>query len=203
MPVGATYRIEQWPGEVISFNQRLEVKECPTCHIPYAIPEEMANRMRKFNAAEYPKNSAHCYCPNGHSVHNTGASEEYRERERLRAELAQAKRDMDGTLDELNRTEKERRRILKRIEAGVCTECNRTFQNLAAHMDKKHGHGPTGSLVTLTEVTFVHKQQGQQWQKGRGYIAVRCGAARIHSSKAAYRWKDVTCPDCRAREFGN
>lgn len=29
---------------------------------------------------------------------------------------------------------------LDRVEKGVCPECNRTFQNLARHMETKHSH---------------------------------------------------------------
>lgn len=81
------------------------------------------------------------YCPNGHSQHYVGESDADRFerlynaesqkllplRERLEAE----KRAHEKTVKKLKRTE-------KRAAAGVCPCCNRTFKQLAQHMESNH-----------------------------------------------------------------
>lgn len=43
----------------------------------------------------------------------------------------------------------EARRVQKRIHAGVCPHCNRTFQNLQSHMNSKHN----GEAAQIAETT--------------------------------------------------
>jgi hypothetical protein len=65
--------------------------------------------------------------------------------ERKARELAAEKQRKDAALARANAAEQARlkaerktKRIEKRIHAGVCPCCNRTFQNLARHMNTKH-----------------------------------------------------------------
>ena len=134
MPVGATYKINGWANEVVSFNYQLKVVVC-TCSITYAIPAEVVARLIRFNSHDYPQHYASTYCPNGHNWHYTGESPEAKTA-RERAEKAE--RALQWTQDELNTTKKTLKRTEKRIHAGVCPDCNRTFQNVARHMTTKH-----------------------------------------------------------------
>jgi DNA-directed RNA polymerase subunit RPC12/RpoP len=63
------------------------------------------------------------------------------ENEKLRRELAAEKQRKEAALARENeeRAAKEKlERKLKRVDRGVCPECNRSFQNLARHMKCKH-----------------------------------------------------------------
>jgi phage/plasmid primase-like uncharacterized protein len=65
--------------------------------------------------------------------------------QRTQEELAAERTRHQGTIARLNertaeleKAEKAAKRIRKRVQAGLCTCCNRTFQNLARHMASKH-----------------------------------------------------------------
>ena len=118
----------------------LVIEECCECHTRFAMSHAL-----KTQRLEDKKNF---YCPNGHGQHYTGKSEE----ERLTEQLAREKRlrgyteaTLTSTRDQLQATEYSLRshkaaktRIKNRIAAGVCPCCNRTFQNVAAHMVGQH-----------------------------------------------------------------
>lgn len=88
------------------------------------------------------------YCPNGHSQYFSGETEE----EKLRKDLAQQKKRTQWAEESrqhaIKREEQAQRKataykgvatkIKKRIGNGVCPCCNRTFQNLMAHIKTKH-----------------------------------------------------------------
>lgn len=92
------------------------------------------------------------YCPNGHSQHFSGVSEETRKRREAeaRAERAEAdakrqrearewaERQAKGANISAGLAKAKLRRVHERVHAGVCPHCNRTFKQLAAHMQTKH-----------------------------------------------------------------
>lgn len=85
------------------------------------------------------------HCPNGHTQHFTGESDEERAKRLLREEQARHQR----TLERANRIEAEKNKLerkLKRVDKGVCPQCNRTFANLTRHMSCKHGVGIDGKI---------------------------------------------------------
>ncbi len=181
--MATTYQIADERGVTFRNNGVLVTASCPTCHILYAIPKTLHDRARERSlASEYE--TLFVYCPNGHWWHYMGKNE----KQRLSDALAAQHRANDDLLDRLNVTERDRRRIVKRVTNGVCIECNRSFQNLERHMKTKHGHGPTGSLSAL----LVHKRQGQ-----RAGTSVKC-YARVALERTSYRWADVDCPKCLA-----
>lgn len=87
------------------------------------------------------------YCPNGH-----GQSYTESEADKLRKQLTdeklkreQAERDMEWARVAERKADAARAKVEKklrlqtrRIEAGVCPHCQRTFKQLAAHMKCKH-----------------------------------------------------------------
>lgn len=108
---------------------------CGNCGVTFAIPEAMR--------AEKERDGGSWYCPNGHSRVYTETAwvklEKERER-RLRAERqAQAARDLLAAEERSHAgTRGHLTRIKKRTAHGVCPCCNRTFQNVARHMETKH-----------------------------------------------------------------
>jgi NMD protein affecting ribosome stability and mRNA decay len=113
-------------------NARSTHIECCTCGIVFAVPENW--RAKKQETGTY------FFCPNGH-CQCYSESDVVRAKKLLEEEM---KRHMI-TLTRFNEAErakqditKELIRIKKRISAGVCPCCNRTFQQLARHMKTKH-----------------------------------------------------------------
>lgn len=107
-------------------------QRCCTCGVWFGVD--------RYLDVERRNNKTNFFCPNGHS-------QAYRESEadRLRKQLQQEQQKSameaasrrtaeDGRI----KAEKELKRIQARTNAGVCTCCNRTFQNLARHMKTKH-----------------------------------------------------------------
>ena len=114
---------------------------CCKCHIQFQVSREHSRQLR-ISGEDF-------WCPNGHMQHyKTGETEA----DKLRRELARAKQ-REAQLDDavrLARAQKEAAqraaaahkghvtRIKRRVSAGVCPCCNRTFENLARHMKAKH-----------------------------------------------------------------
>jgi hypothetical protein len=111
----------------------LETEECCNCGTLFAMPAILYRRARADAEVWF-------YCPNGHKQHYTET-----EVQRLRAKLDEQTRVATSALERARRAEEgeqkavdEAKRLKKRVQAGVCTCCNRTFQNLARHMKTKH-----------------------------------------------------------------
>lgn len=100
--------------------------ECHACGVAYSSP---VVRLRR-------KDGRNIWCPNGHAGCWTDT-----EAMRLRREL-DAERQRTAVERQMRFDEEARRAKLecklKRVERGVCPECNRSFANLARHMNCKH-----------------------------------------------------------------
>lgn len=114
--------------------RRFVVCDCGTCGVPYTVPEVRYQSMRT--------EGGFAHCPNGHAW---GWKEGTKQRDELRAErdrLKQALAQRDDEIAELRAAEanatQQHKRTMKRVHAGVCPCCNRTFKNLARHMASKH-----------------------------------------------------------------
>lgn len=150
MPVGTVYTIREW-NDQISFNGRLATESCPTCHIVFGFPEEMQRRALEYNLADHPRDHDTVYCPNGHPWSYTGDNSAL-QRAKRRAEKAE--QALQWTQDRLNATKAERDhaeakargykgalvKTQKRVAAGVCPYCNRTFtgSRIARHIATQH-----------------------------------------------------------------
>jgi hypothetical protein len=121
----------------------LEETTCCVCATVFAVDETiMANR--RFHAGNI-------HCPNGHSI---GWSES--EADKVRKQLAHKQKELEAEqqrvqmersmrIDAENaraRADKELKRVKKRVNAGMCPHCNRTFSQLARHMKCKHADEP-------------------------------------------------------------
>jgi hypothetical protein len=98
---------------------------CCSCSVLFAMPEVLRARLQRDGGS--------FYCPNGHAQHFTQS-----ETTRLRAKLDEAMRTNTQLAADLAAEQRERARITKRVSAGVCPCCNRSFANLARHMASKH-----------------------------------------------------------------
>jgi hypothetical protein len=131
------------------------VVACATCFVPFGISAELQEKRQNDHEA--------FYCPSGHDNYYSGPSQyERRAKEAEQAQLAaQAKLNEERHLrlvaeNALKKETQKRKKIEKRIAAGVCPCCNRTFEDLQKHMQTKHkGYAPigSGSAGSLTEAT--------------------------------------------------
>lgn len=143
-------------GMSLTVEQKLVTEECCSCHVLFAITDDF-QRARRRDKATF-------YCPNGHAQSYAGKTEEQKLREQLdeeRRKRQSAEQDRaywsDEAKEQRELAAKERRRasgykghatkLTKRVKAGVCICCNRTFQDLARHMATKH---PTLTPIELT-----------------------------------------------------
>lgn len=125
----------------INFNVTLTEINCGECGGTYAINE----RYRAQKAIDGGSwNCPYCKCGWGYSNNNENA--------KLKKELEQTKRSLEfhsrnataereareRTQRQLSATRGAKTRIVNRIKHGVCPCCNRTFQDLQAHMATKH-----------------------------------------------------------------
>lgn len=116
----------------------LEVHECPTCGVLHAVPTELVRYADRHRPC-FP-----IYCPNGHRWGKGGKSWEKRLAEaRDDAAVARAQRDQAEASAQAyrgaaTRARNERDRVAKRVKAGVCPCCHRTFKQLARHMARQH-----------------------------------------------------------------
>lgn len=107
---------------------------CCNCGIAFGMPSNLVRVLR-----DDPEKSF--YCPNGHGQHYREPRTEkqlkqaQQEAERLRTQLTQK----DSINAQLEGVIKRQKAKLDRVEKGVCPCCNRTFKNLARHMENKHG----------------------------------------------------------------
>lgn len=137
-------------GEQFNADTTLHVVDCPSCHVTYAIPQTFYEAAREHNSAANPNNYWAVCCPFGHSWHYTGLNQEQRlkqnlkwEREhaaRMAAQRDQARADAHAQKSAKTRFKNQRDRERKRAAAGVCPCCNRTFKQLARHMENQHPH---------------------------------------------------------------
>ncbi len=112
---------------------------CCGCTIEFYVPSNwLENKWRTGNSFR---------CPNGCNLSYGDTTEDKlrRERDRLKQQVAE-RDDRIRHEQNINETLKRSRaaaqgqvtKLKKRAKAGVCPCCNRTFQNLASHMNNKH-----------------------------------------------------------------
>lgn len=188
----AIMQVRQVTGVTVA----MYVEECFKCGVLFAFTEDYHQQRRRDRVA--------FYCPNGHGqVYRRSVEDALRDEVRSAQAAADAARAaLDAERQAHAETERDRRRIVKRVEAGLCINCRRSFENLADHMATEHGAGGHGSLGHIDTALVVHKRNGYSgWTRGAHY-SVRCGAARIPQARAAVRWDAVTCPTCLQRVTG-
>lgn len=113
--------------------------QCWACGIPFALTEQFVKVLTREHKG--------FYCPKGCHL-GFGQSEEDKLKKQLSAERAkhdQTKASRDSAREECETLERSRNavrghltRVKNRVGNGVCPCCNRTFKNLARHMNSKH-----------------------------------------------------------------
>lgn len=102
------------------------------CGTPFALPAELLKAAR---------NSGHTiYCPHGHTVvwKETEETRLRRERDRLKQREAMLEDEARQARERAEKAEKDAKRLKKRMSAGTCPCCQRTFSNMATHMKRQH-----------------------------------------------------------------
>lgn len=113
--------------------------ECYKCHVLFGMTEDFNRRAHETGTT--------FYCTNGH-----GQSYCETENARLKKQVEAAKAEVESwkarneqkaralvSRDHVIRAERgAKTKLKKRIAAGLCPCCNRTFQNLAGHMKGQH-----------------------------------------------------------------
>jgi hypothetical protein len=116
----------------ISEQIKLETVPCCSCGVIFAAPVGLVAARRKDGAT--------IYCPNGHSL-SWGESDADRLRKQLSAAITREQSERDQRLAserEREKLEAAQARLRRRVKAGTCPCCKRTFKQLAAHMHNKH-----------------------------------------------------------------
>ena len=114
----------------------LWVTECRTCGVPFAFPRSLKENLWQ--------NGGYYSCPNGHRWGwNTGHQQDEIEKrqaeivrlqEIISVEQLRSRRLENDLLDKV----KEAKRLARRAKAGVCSQCHRSFINVAQHMATQH-----------------------------------------------------------------
>ena len=107
----------------------LVTTECCACGITFAVPRWWDQKRRATHEG--------FYCPNGHSLSYHAESDADRA---LRAKQAQAVAEARARelRAQLEQEQAKHARLKKRLTAGVCPCCQRTFTCLARHLKTKH-----------------------------------------------------------------
>lgn len=112
-------------GYAIQHSITLPTLTCCNCGVVFAMPDRLMANLRA--------SGDWFFYPSGHRQHFTQT-----EADRLRGLLEAANRRNTELVDEVARVRHEKKRIERRVSAGVCPCCNRTFVNLTRHMASKH-----------------------------------------------------------------
>jgi acetone carboxylase gamma subunit len=88
----------------------------------------------------YQEEAKSIYCSEGHSFHLTETkNKKLKNRiDALEGELAHERAQREAAEEAAMKETKERMRIEKRINAGLCPHCTRSFKNLKKHFESKH-----------------------------------------------------------------
>lgn len=128
-----TYMLSR--GDVVGTGvQSLVVEECGMCAVMFAFPEVLREKALADHSRSF-------WCPNGHKLYFQGKTEAQKIQERLDREREHSARlaaDRDQIQASLSATRGQVTKLKKRVAAGVCPCCGRTFQQLSRHMASQH-----------------------------------------------------------------
>jgi hypothetical protein len=108
--------------------------ECYSCGVPFQVTKQLNDYYLNH------RDKSFC-CPNGHSQHYIGKTEEQKLREALQWEKERRERaESRAKLEENSKRvyKGHLTRVRRRVSGGVCPCCNRTFVALQRHMKTKH-----------------------------------------------------------------
>jgi hypothetical protein len=132
--------------QLMAFGTQLHALQCGSCGVVHAIPE--------IKYAACLEEGGYWTCPNGHSRgYEKGRLEREavrRERDRLKQENARLEDEVAAARRETEKAQKKLKGHQRRVAAGVCPCCNRTFVKIAMHMKSKHPEFGQPNVVPLT-----------------------------------------------------
>ena len=108
--------------------------ECINCGVPIVAPSN-------FYEQRHSNHSLNFYCVNGHSQHYIGDTDAQKLQKLLDAEKSRhdtTKRWLENEQNSHRATRGTVTKLKKRVAAGVCPGCHRSFQDLKRHMKTKH-----------------------------------------------------------------
>ena len=118
----------------------MEVIECYKCSILFAVPRDFDKR-RLSDHDDF-------WCPRGHRQRYIGKTKEQKLQEQLEHKEVALEREREWKRHYQERSAHQERRASafkghltrtkKRVGNGVCPCCNRTFKDLANHMNTQH-----------------------------------------------------------------
>jgi hypothetical protein len=121
----------------VSYETKITVLECANCNIDFGIGADFEKRRRDDHQT--------FYCPNGHGNVFKGPSEAEKRAERAERDAEWYRARSEAWKDQAEAAERARAaqkgantKLRKRIAAGVCPCCHRSFQNLHRHMSGQH-----------------------------------------------------------------
>jgi hypothetical protein len=123
MPTGVTY---QETATMVTI-------DCVSCGMMFAVPEVWERKRRRSHDW--------FYCPNGHNLHfpqESDVEKQQRLREQAERVLARREQDLEHERRSHAATKGQLTKTRKRVAGGVCPCCNRSFVNLARHMQGQH-----------------------------------------------------------------
>jgi len=133
-------------GQKFAADANLDVVECSSCGITYAIPSSLHASMKKYHGDT--DSGWKTFCPMGHTWWYVGETAVEKVERKLRDERARAGRiaaqrdqalaDRDYTKRRLSATRGVLTKTKKSVAAGACPCCGKTYQHLARHMHAKH-----------------------------------------------------------------
>lgn len=130
-------------AEVITERVTFDPVNCASCGFHYFVPKATLDLWRK-DATTF-------YCPRGHSNwYGTSEADRLRKEvaaakqreETIRAQRDNANTERDRAWASLVKAEAARKKLTKRVAAGVCPCCHRTVSQMARHMKTKHPDFP-------------------------------------------------------------
>jgi protein-arginine kinase activator protein McsA len=110
----------------LQVEQQLAPVQCANCGIYFMAPVFFLKKRREDHQS--------FYCPNGHGQHYPQKNEAELAKEKLTA----VEERLQSALSRENELRRKYDSQQKRLLAGVCPCCKRTFKQLAAHMKNKH-----------------------------------------------------------------
>jgi hypothetical protein len=125
-------------------NTKLNLFDCAQCGGHIALSENLERCLRESHES--------FYCPIGHRQFFPALSDTEKlrkalhaaelEKTRLTQQAKESQEASDRNAIKLAMAEREAARVKKRVAAGVCPCCNRTFVQLQRHMKTKHPDHP-------------------------------------------------------------
>ena len=129
----------------------METTSCTECGIVFGVPDAWLKARRT--------DGRNFCCPNGHRLAYKESTTDAlrRERDLLKQRLAERDDAVARAEKSLTTARGQITRLKKRAKAGVCPCCNRTFQNMAAHMATCHPDMDPNIVDLETEKTKLRR----------------------------------------------